>query len=301
MLFVVLSHCHQVISDTTPLTLVKRGKTRESRHRIDKTNEKYMSKRRRRRLEEYNELMRDGARPKIADPPTPWIADVSAKVESINIDDEEAPTNVKVSEAEQMEILRSKNGHKVKSWKDCKSTLYNVVDDYEGKVQDQYTTVWYDFSKSEISGHAPLSVEHIVPRSVVQRFTEVVQDLHNLIPVERNLNSRRSSYPYGPGNCRTDQSCLESNKMLVRDGIKGFIARSIIYVFVMYEKKLKSRNQRKWDVNAVGNMKMLVDWCLTFEPTEYEKNRNDRIEETQGNRNPFIDDTNLCKLALVIK
>lgn len=205
----------------------------------------------------------------------------------------------KSSDEIQREILRSNNKPNIKSWRGCKHALYEFIDNYDGKVQDQYTSIWYDFTKSETDNHAPLSVEHIVPRSVVQKFSEIVQDLHNLIPVESNLNSRRQSYPFGPGNCANDASCLENKKMLIRDEIKGFIARSVIYVFVMYEMKLKDR--MKLDVDAVGKMEMLVDWCLTFQPTDYELNRNARIEKSQGNRNPFIDDTELCKLALSIK
>ena len=244
-------------------------------------------------------------------PDTPWLSleeldALDRKAEDdklIDIPSEETTSTSDHNEDENLRLaLRNANNHRVHSWNTCKNVLYTEVDNYGGKVQDQYTGEWYDFSNSRSSGFSPLSVEHIVPRSIVKKYSSVVQDLHNLIPVERGLNSRRSSFPFGDGNCsRGEQSCLVNERMVVRDEIKGFIARSVIYVFVLYEKELKARNGNRLNISAVGDIKMLVEWCLKFKPSEYELTRNTRIEKAQGNRNPFIDDTNLCKLALTIK
>ena len=202
--------------------------------------------------------------------------------------DREVPD--KFASTVEIEELVKDHNPRTGNWNAVKKQLYTNVDNYNGKVQDQYTGEWYDFT--DTTSFAPLSVEHIVPRSIVKKDPQIITDLHNLIPVERNLNSKRSNLPYGPFECPFAPSCVIDGKMMIRDEIKGFIARSVIYVMVMYKNKLKRINKQ-----GVGSLRMFVNWCLEFAPSEYELNRNDRISAIQGNRNPFIDNPELCKLA----
>ena len=39
----------------------------------------------------------------------------------------------------------------------------------------------------------------------------------------------------------------------------------------------------------IGDLCTLVEWNNMYSVTEFERRRNDRVEELQGNRNPFID------------
>ena len=44
----------------------------------------------------------------------------------------------------------------------------------------------------------------------------------------------------------------------------------------------------------LGNLAAIQRWAAQFPPTEREARRNALAEELQGNRNPFIDDPQLC-------
>jgi len=40
---------------------------------------------------------------------------------------------------------------------------------------------------------------------------------------------------------------------------------------------------------VIGDLCTLLDWHKAYQVTEFEMRRNNRIEQIQGNRNPFID------------
>ena len=43
------------------------------------------------------------------------------------------------------------------------------------------------------------------------------------------------------------------------------------------------------------NLQQLLQWHEQYPVTDYERHRNDAIEDVQGNRNPFIDFPELAK------
>ena len=56
----------------------------------------------------------------------------------------------------------------------------------------------------------------------------------------------------------------------------------------MFDLHLKATNARvkePW----IGHLCELLEWNRSYPPTPFEKRRNDRVMELQGNRNPFID------------
>ena len=83
--------------------------------------------------------------------------------------------------------------------------------------------------------------------------------------------------------------------------MKREVARMIFYMAVRYETgddgpdekmpdlALRDENNR---VNEpwIGDLCTLVTWNNAFGPTDFERRRNDRVMELQGNRNPFIDE-----------
>ena len=56
----------------------------------------------------------------------------------------------------------------------------------------------------------------------------------------------------------------------------------ILYLNLRYNEKLDSQI-------SVGGIKMLLKWNEEDPVSDFEKQRNNIIEEAQGNRNPFID------------
>ncbi len=135
-------------------------------------------------------------------------------------------------------------------------------------------------------------------------------DLHHLRPCDSTVNSAKSNkdfdnggVPYvdaspypgysGDTGCYTTAYSWEP-----RDEDKGDVARMIMYMAVRYEGTDTSYDLEIVDyVNSeggtnapyYGKLSTLLSWHVEDPPDAREMQRNDRIHERQGNRNPFID------------
>jgi endonuclease I len=66
---------------------------------------------------------------------------------------------------------------------------------------------------------------------------------------------------------------------------RGIVARAVLYFFTMYDGI---------DIATVGSVDTFKKWNLAYLPAAWERGRNDRLNKTQGNRNPYIDDPSLA-------
>ncbi len=66
---------------------------------------------------------------------------------------------------------------------------------------------------------------------------------------------------------------------------KGNVARAIFYFYTMYPTQAGSIN----DIVSDGDLDVLYQWHLDDPVDGAEITRNNRAEERQGNRNPYID------------
>ena len=190
------------------------------------------------------------------------------------------------------DIIKDEYSNRVRfSWVKGKKRL-KTSETIDGQIQDKYTSKWYK-SDSDI-----LSIEHIVPRSVFRNDDEIKSDLHNLILTDKELNSKRASLPFGESECLVQPTCVENNEILVREEIRGFIARSVLYTLLTYKNKLRAIAD--FNKDAVGTIDMFIYWCLAYPSTELEKERNENIKLIQGNKNPLIDNNMLCKQAYTL-
>ena len=157
--------------------------------------------------------------------------------------------------------------------------------------------------------------EHVWPKS--RGFKKEKQDgytdLHHLRPADRNMNSTHCNYGYDDGgeivmDTLADGSMVPTEAKIDKknesfeppDRAKGQVARMVFYMAVRYEAGgkappeympdliIRDKNKRKSEP-WIGDLCTLVDWNNTFQPTNFERRRNDRVMELQGNRNPFID------------
>lgn len=65
---------------------------------------------------------------------------------------------------------------------------------------------------------------------------------------------------------------------------------------LMPDLVLEDRNARvsePW----IGDLCTLIEWHNKYGPTDFERRRNDRVFELQGNRNPFIDEPGWANLV----
>ena len=139
-------------------------------------------------------------------------------------------------------------------------------------------------------------------------------DLHHIRPADSEINNKRGNYGYNSGgielvydkseHCpnRTLSARLDSNKESFDPPIraKGQVARMLFYMDVRYDSSSKrmpdlslkaenvkydSKKKKPW----IGHLCKLLEWNRRYPPTEFEIRRNERVEQLQGNRNPFID------------
>jgi endonuclease I len=145
--------------------------------------------------------------------------------------------------------------------------------------------------------------EHLWPRSYGLKGTPADFDLHNLVPVDRTVNTSRgnkvfdmaSSPHHECADCRVSSHAWEPP-----DEVKGDIARAMFYMDVRYESSTETEELNKSpdlslteipDSSAAlfGPVSILLKWHCEDEVSEAERVRQDTIFRFQGNRNVFVD------------
>ena len=132
-------------------------------------------------------------------------------------------------------------------------------------------------------------------------------DLHHLRPCDSTVNSAKSNkdFDYAPNpyidsspynGYSSDTGCKTSTYAWEpRDEDKGDVARMIMYMAIRYEGTDTSFDLEIVDnINTsgpnYGKLSTLLQWHIIDPPDAREMQRNNRIQELQGNRNPFIDE-----------
>jgi deoxyribonuclease-1 len=168
-------------------------------------------------------------------------------------------------------------------------------------VEDVYCHI--DFREkvgpNRMPSHNDINIEHTWPQSRFNpRKNKAYQkaDLHHLYPTQSRANSTRGNHIFmdlNDTNASPVNGCSDSLAGY-QDGERGFepptdhkgnVARALFYFAVRYDISISPIEEsflRMWN---------------TLDPVdEDERNRNDIIEQIQGNRNPFIDDPELVDL-----
>jgi len=153
--------------------------------------------------------------------------------------------------------------------------------------------------------------EHVWPKS--RGFKKKSQpgytDLHHLRPADRNINSAHGNYGYDEGGVIIKDKLWDGSEVEIEarldiinksfeptDAAKGQVARMLFYMAVRYEtgdkdmpdlvlKESNEPSKEPW----IGDLCTLLDWHNDFPVIAFERRRNNRVMEIQGNRNPFID------------
>ncbi len=160
---------------------------------------------------------------------------------------------------------------------------------------------WTLYCGERFENRSGLSVEHIYPASWMaehlgcgsrkqcrrssERFNYMEADLHNLYPSLVSINQARSNYQFGiiEGEAREFGDCdFERNNSAriaePRPIARGNVARAIFYMHTEYGLPIP------------GDMvELLKRWNREDPPSCHELRRNNKIEELQGTRNPYID------------
>ncbi|MFJ7408919.1 MULTISPECIES: endonuclease [unclassified Lysinibacillus] len=122
-------------------------------------------------------------------------------------------------------------------------------------------------------------------------------DIHHLRPTDVSVNSSRGNLDFDNGGSPVSgcNGCLkDSDSFEPPNNVKGDVARILFYMATRYEPGDKVDLELNEKVNNGtapnhGKLSVLLQWHQQDPVDEFEKRRNDRIYEVQGNRNPFID------------
>ncbi|KAH0791521.1 secreted nuclease [Histomonas meleagridis] len=219
-------------------------------------------------------------------------------------------TNGLKGEALRQKLKKEYYAHTVFSYNTARVYMYNDVDCTDGQMFLMYSGTTYPWKcgRTEKPSATDINCEHSVPQSFFDKKTPMVSDIHHLYPSASKINSARSDYPFEEVDysecmkfCRDlecsktrpsnpdDYSCLTySSSFMPRVEDRGQIARGILYFFTMYDN---------YRLSDVGKLNTFLKWNREHPPTQQEITRNDRINQTQGNRNPYVDDYTLADQA----
>jgi hypothetical protein len=196
--------------------------------------------------------------------------------------------------------------HSQLGYNGARSAMYSYIDSQNGTVYCLYTG--FNQPAANTTYLNPINAEHVVPQSWFGKSEPMRSDVHHLFPTHGSVNSSRSNYPFNEindsntdtwygvnGSTYTTSSSIPSNKddYSERDGSvfepveasKGNVARAIFYFYTMYPTQAGSIN----DIVSNGDLDVLYQWHLQDPVDGAEITRNNRAEERQGNRNPYID------------
>ena len=115
-------------------------------------------------------------------------------------------------------------------------------------------------------------------------------DGHHLRAADGQMNTTRNNrpYTYGKGISKT----VGSNNFYPGDEWKGDAARMMMYMYLRYPSQCLPYNVGDTiiTISAIDDMTdMFIIWNQQDPVSEFELQRNNTIQEFQGNRNPFID------------
>ncbi|WP_203248918.1 endonuclease [Sporosarcina beigongshangi] len=122
-------------------------------------------------------------------------------------------------------------------------------------------------------------------------------DIHHLRPTDVQVNSARGNLDFDNGGSAVKgcDGCFKTaNSWEPPDRVKGDVARILFYMAIRYEQGDSvdlELNEKLNNGSAPyhGKLSVLLEWHMQDPVDEFERNRNNAIQEWQGNRNPFID------------
>jgi len=190
--------------------------------------------------------------------------------------------------------------------------MYNEADCYKNMVYLLYSGGRVDWTchAQIIPNSATINAEHIVPQSLFKEKLPMRADLHHLYSSGAKENNYRSNFPFtevpyascikfGKNNTwfetmpsnPDDYSCYTQNPIRAFMPIKkdrGIVARAVLYFQTIYPDV---------DISSINNISLFKKWNEEYPPSELEIFRNEIINITQGNRNPYIDNPVLVNRA----
>ncbi|MBN1111316.1 MAG: endonuclease, partial [Bacteroidales bacterium] len=202
--------------------------------------------------------------------------------------------------------------HKTLGYDGARSQMYGYVDKKsDGKIYGVYSgfSVSASYDTGEVF-NGGINCEHTIPQSFFGKQNPMVSDLHHLFSTHKDVNNTRSNYPFAEiddskttkwmyldktqSNIPTENidsySEFANNTFEPREDHKGDVARAIFYFYTMYPTQAG-------DISKVGDINLFYQWHLQDPVDEWERTRNQRIAEKQGDLNPYVVNPDLIARA----
>ena len=155
----------------------------------------------------------------------------------------------------------------------------NVILIYSGE-----TRYWEEYTSPNNSYNPQtFNTEHVYPQSKLND-NDAVTDLHHLRVCDDQINSDKSNFSFTDGS---GEYGVKSQRWYPGDEWKGDVARMIFYLSIRYKES----------INVVGSEALFIKWNIEDPVSDFERQRNNAIQQAQGNRNPFIDNPYLVTLV----
>lgn len=181
----------------------------------------------------------------------------------------------------------------------------------DGRYIDRYSAE-KDWVKSTSQGSvgSGLNIEHSFAKSWWGGSNnQAYKDLYNLMPCESKINSTKSNYPMGKvtgtdkGNGWTKVGDGDDGKKYWEpaDEWKGDFARGYMYMATCYSNLtwegtgLQILENGDYPTLKQWAYELYIQWAKADKPSQLEIERNNKVSEIQGNRNPFVDFPNLME------
>jgi endonuclease I len=175
-------------------------------------------------------------------------------------------------------LLQIVQDHVSVGYQRAQDLIFSDVDNEDGYVECVYTG--RKLKTSSEPNASDMNLEHTWPQSL--GATGIAKcDLHHLFPTDSRANGIRGNNPFGDvdhasweqGGSKTDKQVFE-----VRPEQRGNTARGMFYFAIRYNKRIDPKQEE-----------VLKRWHKEDPVDADEKKRNDRIQNFQNNRNPFVD------------
>lgn len=187
--------------------------------------------------------------------------------------------------------------HRPLGYSEARKDLYSLVDRRpDGGLYYIYSG---DGPKNEGDVKAPAdhelsnyNCEHVVPQSWFHKKGTPRGDLNHLFTEQVQCNGSRGNLPMGEDNGSGES--LPMCGIVEHEGPhagfephagKGEIARATLYFITRYPGEVGDSDRE----TQPADIQQLIKWSKEYPVTDYERHRNDTIQDVQGNRNPFID------------
>ena len=202
-------------------------------------------------------------------------------------------------------------------YSDVYPELYNGLKRWWEMYSDEKLLIQPWQSGTQAFSANKMQREHAIPKSWWKKngsveYTPAYSDMWNLYPSEPAANGAKLNYPFGETRSAVFDNGVTKvgapkagfgggSPMVFEPGdeYKGDFARAIFYMATVYD-------DLTWvyDYMFVNNtypsllpwaINMLLDWSRKDPVSQKEIDRNNVVEQYQGNRNPFIDFPNLAE------